>query len=302
MGTPGFAIPSLRFLLDAGYPIAAVVTAPDKRGGRGMKQLISSPIKQFAEANRLPLLQPANLKSKAFLETLSSLQPDLFVVVAFRMLPESVWRLPTKGTINLHGSLLPAYRGAAPIQWAIIRGETMTGVTTFFLRHQIDTGDILLQRSIPILPQDDAATLHDRMMQVGASLVVSSTDLICSGQYTTVPQDLSRVSHAPKLHHDDGRISWDEPVGNIVNLVRGLSPSPGAWTILDGHEFKILRAIAATGDAHHKPGFILLQENRMLVQAGKGMIELLEVQLQGKRRMEVSDFLNGYKIKDPSLT
>ena len=178
MGTPAFAVTSLQFLLEAGYPIVGVVTAPDKLGGRGMKQIISSPVKQFAVDHDLPVLQPGNLKSKDFLEKLKALKADLQVVVAFRMLPEAVWNMPPKGTLNLHGSLLPAYRGAAPIQWAVIRGETSTGVTTFLLQHEIDTGQILQLREIPILPDEDTGTLHDRMMLVGAGLVVSTVDEI----------------------------------------------------------------------------------------------------------------------------
>src|SRR5678809_197533 len=242
MGTPEFAVPSLQYLLDAGYPIVGVVTAPDKPGGRGMKQIISSPIKEFATTHGLPVLQPVNLKSKDFAQELSKLEADLQIVVAFRMLPEVIWKMPPMGTINLHGSLLPAYRGAAPIQWAIINGDSTTGVTTFRLQHAIDTGEILLQREIPILKEDDVGTLHDRMKYIGASLIVSTVDLLSMGEAITIKQDQSRVSHAPKIFHENAHVNWNTTALAIFNLIRGMSPFPGAWTLLDGLELKILKA------------------------------------------------------------
>jgi methionyl-tRNA formyltransferase len=302
MGTPAFAVTSLQFLLEAGYPIVGVVTAPDKMGGRGLKQIISSPVKQFADDHGLPVLQPTNLKSKGFLEKLKTLKADLQIVVAFRMLPEAVWNMPPKGTLNLHGSLLPAYRGAAPIQWAIIRGENTTGVTTFLLQHEIDTGQILQQREIPILPDDDTGSLHDRMMLVGASLVVSTVDEISMGVAKGVPQDESRASHAPKIHHHDGHIQWQKPVGEIYNLIRGMSPFPGAWTILDGIELKVWKSRIHSASEKDIPGKLRLKDKLLLVQTGQGELELLEVQMAGKRRMNARDFSNGYKIRDWSLT
>ena len=242
MGTPEFAVPSLQLLLEAGYPIVGVVTAPDKPGGRGMKEMMVSPVKKFAVEHGLNVLQPLNLKSRDFFEQLKELNADLQVVVAFRMLPEKIWSMPRFGTMNLHGSLLPAYRGAAPIQWAIINGEKITGLTTFFLRHQIDTGHIIRQREIPILPEDNAGTLHDRMMISGAGLVLGSVDLIASGKISTIPQDDLKSSHAPKIHHEDGRIKWEGNSERILNLIRGMSPYPGAWTELDGVETKVLKA------------------------------------------------------------
>ena len=302
MGTPGFAVPGLQYLLDAGYPVVAVVTAPDKPGGRGMKQMISSPVKNFAIEHSIPVLQPDNLKSKDFIQALASYQADLQVVVAFRMLPEVVWKMPPMGTMNLHGSLLPAYRGAAPIQWAIINGDKVTGVTTFRLQHAIDSGEILLQREIPILEQDDAGTLHDRMMYVGASLVVSSVDLLSSGEAKTIKQDQAAISHAPKIYHPDAHIDWTKSAFEIYNFIRGMSPYPGAWSTLDGTEFKILKSVIANDEQSGAPGKLFVKDNHLVVQTEAGCIELIEVQLAGKRKMSVKDFLNGYTIRDWSLT
>lgn len=302
MGTPGFAVTSLQYLLDAGYPIVGVITAPDKPGGRGMKQMLSSPVKQFAEAHQLHLLQPTNLKSRSFLKALQSLKADLQVVVAFRMLPEVVWTMPPKGTMNLHGSLLPAFRGAAPIHWAVIRGETMTGVTTFMLQREIDTGMILLQREIPILSDDDTGAVHDRMMHIGATLVVASADLISLGDIPLTQQDENMVSFAPKIHHEDGKISWTLTTQSIYNLIRGMSPYPGAWTLLDGSECKIWKAKIYSSAKNANPGRIRVEHKSVIVQTDDGEIELLEIQMEGKKRMRARDFLNGYKIRNWYLT
>ncbi len=302
MGTPDFAVPSLQLLLEAGYAVVGVITAPDRKGGRGMKQTITSPIKKFALDRELPILQPTNLKSAAFIEELKNLQADLQVVVAFRMLPEAVWNMPPLGTMNLHGSLLPAYRGAAPLQWAIIRGEKTTGVTTFLLQHKIDTGDVLLQREIPILEDDTTGTLHDRMMIIGAGLVVASVDFIAAKQITLKKQDETTVSHAPKIHHQDGHIKWNEPVREVYNLIRGMSPFPGAWTILDEKECKILKAKIHSTETQHLPGTLLQKEKSLIAQADGGEIEILEIQMEGKRRMTATDFMNGYPIKTWTLS
>jgi len=302
MGTPGFAVASLQFLMDAGYPIVGVVTAPDKPGGRGMKQMISSPVKQFAVAHALTLMQPANLRSKVFVAELKALQADLQIVVAFRMLPEVIWAMPPKGTMNLHGSLLPAYRGAAPIHWAVIRGEKVTGVTTFLLQHQIDTGQILLQRELPILDSDDSGVVHDRMMRIGAGLVVASADLISIGQYQLHDQEESKASHAPKIHHEDGHIRWGSTALDIYNLIRGMSPYPGAWAVLDGIECKIWKSIIHSTEHHLNPGTMRVMGKSLIVRAIDGEIELVEVQMAMKKRMRARDFINGYKIKDWFLT
>jgi len=302
MGTPGFAVVSLQYLLDAGYPIVGVITAPDKPGGRGMKQMISSPVKQFAEEHHLNLLQPVNLKSSKFLETLKALMADLQVVVAFRMLPEVVWNMPTHGTMNLHGSLLPAFRGAAPIHWAVIRGEKMTGATTFMLQREIDTGMILLQREIPILEDDDTGLLHDRMMYIGAGLVVSSVDKICEGPIDLKLQDEKRASFAPKIHHEDGRINWSKSWIDIYNLIRGMSPYPGAWTNLDGTECKVWKAKKYSSSVTSSPGNLRQDGKALIIQTSDGEIELEELQMAGKKKMKVREFLNGYKIRNWSLT
>ncbi len=302
MGTPGFAVPSLQFLLEAGYPIAGVITAPDRKGGRGMKQTIISPVKQFSLDKGLAILQPTNLKSPSFLQELEALNADLQVVVAFRMLPEAVWSMPKYGTMNLHGSLLPAYRGAAPIQWAIIRGERKTGVTTFMLQHKIDTGAILLQREIPILNDDDTGALHDRMMMIGAALVVASVDMITSDQVVLQKQDETKVSHAPKIHHQDGHIQWYAAVEEVYNLIRGMSPYPGAWAVLDGKECKILMTKIHSTNRTRASGSIYLKDKSLIAQTGTGEIEILEIQMAGKRRMTVSDFINGYPIETWTLS
>ena len=302
MGTPGFAVASLQFLMEAGYPIVGVVTAPDKPGGRGMKQMISSPVKQFAAAHALTLLQPSNLKSKVFVAELRALQADLQIVVAFRMLPEVIWSMPAKGTMNLHGSLLPAYRGAAPIHWAVIRGEKVTGVTTFLLQHQIDTGQILLQREMPILHEEDTGSVHDRMMMIGAGLVVASADLISLGQYQLYNQDESKATHAPKIHHEDGHICWTSAALDIYNLVRGMSPYPGAWAILDGVECKIWKSVIYSAEQIQKPGSMSVKGKSLVIQATDGEIEVLEMQIAGKKKMSARDFINGYRIKDWFLT
>jgi methionyl-tRNA formyltransferase len=302
MGTPTFAVPALQYLMEAGYAIVGVITAPDKPGGRGLQQMISSPIKAFALQHQLPLLQPVNLKSAKFLEQLKSLNADLQVVVAFRMLPEIVWNMPSKGTMNLHGSLLPAYRGAAPIHHAVINGDRVTGVTTFMLEHEIDSGKILLQREIPILPEDDTGSLHDRMMHIGAGLVVASVDAICNGTAHPVPQDLSKVSHAPKIHQEDARIHWDRGADEIINLIRGMSPYPAAWSQLDGVILKVWKARKYSSQQHHPVGTISTPGPQLILQAGDGEVELTEIQLAGKKRMSAKEFLNGYRIKTPILT
>lgn len=297
MGTPEFAVPSLDILLQTGYEIVGVITAPDKLGGRGGKQLLESAVKRYAHEKKLNVLQPTNLKSPEFLETLQKLKADLQVVVAFRMLPEVVWSMPPFGTMNLHGSLLPAYRGAAPINWAIINGETMTGVTTFMLQHAIDTGDILLQKSLDISPDETAGELHDRMMQLGAEVVLESVKGIEEHTLSGQPQQSDRASHAPKILHETCRINFNQPARAVHNFIRGLSPFPTAWTTIDGAQLNVFRT-KVNPESHSRPaGEILDHKNTLDITCKDGIVSLLEIQMQGKRRMSAREFLNGYRIQ-----
>ncbi len=301
LGTPDFAVPSLQILLENGYDVVAVVTAPDKPGGR--HGLLESAVKKFAVSRGLPVLQPEKLKNPVFLEELRSLRADLQVVVAFRMLPEAVWNMPPLGTLNLHGSLLPKYRGAAPINWAVINGETETGLTTFRLRHEIDTGDILDQMRLPIGPDETAGELHDRMMLAGADLVLRTVQALENGTAMPMPQSDTAATHAPKIFTETCRISFDQPAAEVHNFVRGLSPHPGAWTELDGKNLKILRTAlmpelpARDTDKPSAPGSFLSDgKNWLHVVCADGLLQVLDLQMEGKRRMTVRDFLNGYRM------
>ena len=297
MGTPDFAVASLEALLKAGYPVIAVVTAADKPAGRGM-QLTQSAVKKFAVANGLPVLQPEKLRQPEFLAQLQALQADLQVVVAFRMLPELVWDMPPMGTINVHGSLLPQYRGAAPINWAVINGEKETGVTTFKLQHQIDTGNILLQQSFPIGPSETAGEIHDRMKIIGAELLVKTVDGIVNGTIPEQPQPSAGtdLKHAPKLFSGTAQIDWNNSVESVFNLVRGLSPFPAAYTLLDGKMLKIFRAEKEKADTIPAPGTVLTDYKTYLkYSATDGWLSLVDIQLEGKKRMPVTEFLKGYR-------
>jgi methionyl-tRNA formyltransferase len=295
MGTPEFAVPSLDILVRKGYNVVGVVTATDKWGGRGKKKLLEPPVKKYALAHGIPILQPSNLKSAEFQEKLRAWNADLQVVVAFRMLPEAVWSMPRIGTFNLHGSLLPKYRGAAPINWAIINGEKETGVTTFFIRHEIDTGDILLQDRLPIAPDETAGEVHDRMMHVGAESVLKTIQLIETGKYELKQQDHSQASKAPKIFHETCEIDFNQPTQTIHNFIRGLSPYPAAWTTLDDKKLKILRT-GMENQSHDQPPGTFLSDNKNWVKVATqdGFVWLHELQLQGRKRMMVKDFLNGY--------
>lgn len=295
MGTPEFAVPSLEILCDQGYDISAVITSPDKTGGRlGVQQ---SAVKKFALARGLRVLQPEKLKNPEFLETLRSLRADLQIVVAFRMLPEVVWNMPPLGTMNLHGSLLPRYRGAAPINWAIINGETETGLTTFLLKHEIDTGDLLYQERISIGENETAGELHDRMMLLGAQLVLKSVRAIESGEAKPMPQADTAATHAPKIFSDTCEIDFNQPAAKVHNFIRGLSPVPGAWTKLDGKTLKILRSLKDIQPGSGTPGvFSSDGKNYLRVSTTDGYVQILELQLEGKKRMSVRDFLNGYRV------
>ncbi len=301
LGTPDFAVPSLQILLKNGYDVVAVVTAPDKPGGR--HGLLESAVKKFAVARGLRVLQPEKLKNPTFLEELQALRADLQVVVAFRMLPEVVWNMPPLGTLNLHGSLLPKYRGAAPINWAIINGETETGLTTFRLRHEIDTGDILGQVRLPIGPNETAGDLHDRMMLAGADLVLRTVQSLEEGTAVSMPQIGAAVTHAPKIFTDTCQIRFDRPAAEVHNFVRGLSPHPGAWTELDGKNLKILRTELVAelpevnADKTSMPGrFLSDGKNWLRVTCSDGLLQVLDLQMEGKRRMTTRDFLNGYRM------
>jgi methionyl-tRNA formyltransferase len=308
MGTPDFAVASLDALLLAGYRIVAVITAPDKPAGRGM-QLTESAVKKYATEKGLKILQPEKLKNPQFLEELRSLDADLQVVVAFRMLPELVWNMPPQGTINLHGSLLPQYRGAAPINWAVINGEKQTGVTTFKLQHDIDTGNILLQEAFPIGDQETAGEVHDHMKEIGARLLVRTIRELEAGTLIEIPQSGPALRHAPKIFTETGKIDWNKPVSEIYNLIRGLSPFPGAFTYLDGKLLKIYRAgkeigppLASPGQSstvssHPAPGEYATDKKTYLkFVCPDGLISLEEIQLEGKKKMKIGDFLRGYKF------
>ncbi len=302
MGTPEFAVASLDALLKAKYNIVGVVTAPDKPAGRGMK-MTESAVKKYAVRHHLKVLQPEKLKDSAFLEKSKSLNADLQVVVAFRMLPEAVWNMPPMGTINLHGSLLPQYRGAAPINWAIINGETITGVTTFKLKHEIDTGNILLQESFSIGENETAGEVHDRMKETGARVLVETVNGLADGTLNETPQisilstEYSELRPAPKITSATCRIDWTKTVTEIHNLIRGLSPVPGAFTDLGDKTIKIFRSEKEFAVPTSKPGRWESDGKTWLKMAAKdGYILLKDVQLEGKKRMPVEDFLRGYRF------
>jgi methionyl-tRNA formyltransferase len=297
LGTPDFAVESLKALLQAGYNVVGVVTAPDKRAGRGQK-LSESAVKQYAQEQGLPILQPIKLKDPEFIAQLSALKPDLQVVVAFRMLPETVWNLPPQGTVNVHGSLLPKYRGAAPINWAILNGEKETGVSTFKLQHEIDTGDILLQEKMPIGPDETAGELHDRMKVVGAQLLVKTLRELASGKLTVSPQQLNAESqHAPKLFKADCEIDWNNTAEQIYNQIRGLSPYPTAYTVLSGKTLKIFNAEIEPGKPKIPAGtFSTDHKSYLKFAATDGYLSLKEVQLEGKKKMEIDEFLRGVRL------
>ncbi len=299
MGTPEFAVASLDALIKAGCNVITVVTAPDKPAGRGLK-MHESAVKQYALANHIPILQPIKLKDPDFIHALQQLKADLQIVVAFRMLPEIVWNMPALGTINLHGSLLPQYRGAAPINWAVINGEKETGVTTFKLKHEIDTGNILLQRSFPIGDNETAGEVHDRMKTMGAELLVATVEGLSSGTLKESPQDtLSQhtvLKHAPKIFTETCVINWHQSVSEIHNLIRGLSPFPGALTKLDCKVLKVYKSSTEVKQHHDDLGSINTDgKNYLKFAASNGYVHILDLQLEGKKRMSITDFLRGYR-------
>lgn len=309
LGTPDFAVESLRRIVEGGYNVVGVITMPDKPAGRGHK-LLQSPVKQYAVEKGLHLMQPVKLKDPEFVEELRSLDADLFIVIAFRMLPVVVWSMPRLGTFNLHASLLPRYRGAAPINWAVINGDTETGVTTFFLKHEIDTGDIIAQERVDILPSDNVGDVHDRLMMLGADLTIDTIESILNGTLKTIPQEQligeTEPTPAPKIFKETCRIDWNRPAREIHNLVRGLSPYPAAWSVLtdDGKEVgsvKIFETAVIDKEIDVKPGQIVIDGSRLIVGCGDGQIEVLSLQTQGKRRMPTADFLRGSHLIMPSF-
>lgn len=299
LGTPDFAVASLKAMVEAGHNIVGVITAPDKPAGRGM-QMQQSPIKKYAVEKDLFVMQPEKLRDPQFLETLKNLQADLQVVIAFRMLPEVVWNMPPLGTINLHASLLPDYRGAAPINWAIINGETQSGVSTFFLKHEIDTGDILLKETCPIEKNTTAGELHDTLMNLGASTILKSLQLIISGNTNGTPQAENSGKTAPKIFKEHCRIHWEQNGKSILNLIRGMSPYPAAFTVLDGKNVKVFNAIFEPNNSNAIViGSTQSDQKTFLKMACQdGFIHLLDLQMESKKRMNIDEFLRGYKIQE----
>lgn len=303
MGTPEFAVASLRRLVDEGYNVVAVVTTPDKPAGRGQK-LHESDVKVAARELGLPILQPEKLRSEEFVSAMQELRPDLGIVIAFRMLPEVIWAMPRLGTFNLHASLLPQYRGAAPINWAIINGETETGITTFLLNHEIDKGAIINQQAMPILPEDNIGTMYDKLMTAGCDLVVDTVEKIASGNYTPVEQmyiDESTLKPAPKIFKEDCRIDWSWSGERIVNFVRGLSPYPAAWAAMQkqGEEVgsaKIFEVSFTDKESSDVVGTIYCDgKERIEVRCSDGIIHIHSMQMAGKRRMTNRELLLGFR-------
>ena len=298
MGTPEFAVSSLEILVENNFNVIAVITAPDKPQGRGQK-ITPSPVKACALKYNIPVLQPTNLKAPEFVEELKSYNANLQIVVAFRMLPEVVWAMPAIGTFNLHASLLPQYRGAAPINWAIINGEKETGVTTFFLKHDIDTGSIIMQEKEIIHEDDTVGTLYERLMQKGARLVLKTVQAIASEKYTITPQPSGiEIKHAPKIFKETCEIRWDQPTQKVRNFIRGLSPYPAAWTIINGKTFKIYSASASANKSDHaKPGDIKTDNKNFLeLKTADGWLAVKELQPEGKKRMSINEFFRGNKL------
>jgi len=307
MGTPGFATATLRELIDKDYDVVGVVTVPDKPAGRGYK-LSESDVKKFAKQTDLPIFQPEKLKSKQFLADLKALNADLFIVVAFRMLPTEVWQIPKLGTFNLHGALLPNYRGAAPINWAVINGEKETGVTTFFIDEKIDTGDILLNAKIPVDENDTAGIVHDKLMAIGAELVCETVDKIAAGTIKPVKQkeilDQAEIKNAPKIFTETCMLNWNNSAEEIHNLIRGLSPFPGAFfkVVEDGNEFIVKVYKSKISEGVLTKGVIESDGKKYWhIGTGKGVVSLLEVQFPGKKRMDIKSFLSGNKVNNLSI-
>lgn len=303
MGTPEFAVPTLDALVKKGANIVAVVTSTDSYGGRGGRQLIESAVKEYAVNHGIPVIQPSNLKSEKFLNQLKSLKPDVQIVVAFRMLPEAVWTLPPKGTYNLHASLLPKFRGAAPINHAIIAGEKDTGVTAFRLKHEIDTGDIAIRRSEPIHETDNAGSLYDRLKMLAAEVATELVEQIETDSVVFIRQDDSLATKAPKIFHETCRIDFGKTAGEVHNFIRGLSPYPGAWCNIGGKEYKILDSRHEFHIDNHQPGDIVTDHKKILkVRCADGYIWFTSIKAEGKKAMPASDLLNGHKITETRVS
>lgn len=311
LGTPEFAVCSLDKICKDGFNVVAVVTMPDKPAGRGHK-MFQSPVKEYAVQHEIPVLQPVNLKDEAFVEELRSYNADIFVVIAFRMLPKVVWTMPPLGTFNLHASLLPDYRGAAPINWAVINGEKQTGVTTFFLKHEIDTGDIISQQAIDIADDENVGSVHDRLMTLGANLTLETLNSIIAGALKTTPQDDllkgAEPKPAPKIFKETCKLDFTKPVIEIYNKIRGLSPYPASYvdicddTTPEPRQLKIFKAVIADKSASKNPGEISIANDRLFIDAPDGTLEIQELQIQGKKKMSASDFIHGAKLVNPKLT
>jgi len=301
MGTPAFAISPLQKILDSEHEVIAVVTAPDKKSGRG-KQLTASPIKVFCTENNLPILQPPNLKDESFVSELKEHNADLFVVVAFRMLPKEVWSIPSKGSFNLHASLLPKYRGAAPIHWAIINGEEETGVTTFFINEHIDTGEIIAQKQTTILPDENTGILSNRLESLGADLVLETLQFIAAGKVNCIPQPKTEEHLAPKLKRENTQLQWNQDGKVIERFVRGLQPYPCAWTSLQNNGTstycKIHQVEFFEGKQMHQPGRVFIDNRKLMVSVQNGSIHVKRLQLQNKKPMSDFELLNGYEMND----
>ena len=300
MGTPDFAVPALKALIENNYTIVGVITAPDKPAGRGQK-LRESAVKHYAKLNNLKVLQPTNLKDEDFLSALKALDANLQIVVAFRMLPKAVWQMPEYGTFNLHASLLPNYRGAAPINWAIMNGETQTGVSTFFIDEKIDTGEMILQESVAIDPDENAGSLHDKLMTIGSDLVIKTVKQIETDNVKTTPQvETENLRTAFKLNRDNCKIDWKAPLEDIYNKIRGLSPYPGAWCTLcngeDELDIKIYESKKVYQDHSYATGHIVATKKELKVAVPHGYIKIEKIKLPGKKLMDTKSLLNGYTL------
>jgi len=298
LGTSEFAVPSLKILIENDFKVVAIVTAPDKPKGRGQRTE-NTPIKEYALNLKLPVLQPTNLKSQEFIKVLKSYHANLQVVVAFRMLPEVIWKIPEYGTFNLHASLLPQYRGAAPINWAIINGEKETGVTTFYLQHKIDTGNIIFQEREPIYQQDTAGTLYERLKEKGAQLVLKTVQSIQDDKHEATPQNVSvNIKEAPKIFKNTSKINWEQSTWNVINFIRGLSPYPASWTTINGITYKIFKSETTEHTTKNNPVGTFVTDNKsyLYFKTADGWISVLELQKEGKRKMEIEEFLMGNKL------